>query len=335
MNDLDKNTTVHNNAILEVKNLRTCIESKDKKLFPVDGVTIDIPRGKIVGLVGESGSGKSMLANSIMSLLPKGTHVSAGQINFMGRNLLALSDEERRLLYGDRVTLIFQEPMTSLNPVMRVGYQVSEVLMLHKRISYAEGKKRTIEMFKNVGIPEPERRFYSYPHELSGGLRQRVMISAAMICKPNLLIADEPTTALDVTMQAQILQLMKRLQQQAETSVLLITHDMGVVAEICDFIYVMYAGKILEFANVFDFFSNPQHPYSIGLLNSLPSRNKGKKLCSISGTVPLLSDMPTGCRFAPRCNHVLKVCQQSFPPPVAVAPNHFVSCFFPQGDSLK
>ena len=319
-----------NETVLSISGLRTCLATRKGKLYPVDGVDIAIPKGKIVGLVGESGCGKSMMANTVMGLLPHGGYVADGKISFCGHDFLALSPKERRAIYGDRLTLIFQEPMSSLNPVIRVGKQVSEVLMLHRQVSKEEAKKQVIEIFRSVGIPEPERRYYCYPHELSGGLRQRVMISAAMICQPDLLIADEPTTALDVTIEAQILQLMRRLQQEAGSSILLITHDLGVVAEICDLVYVMYAGKIVETADVFELFHNPQHPYTIGLLQSLPSRNKEKRLHSIPGTVPMLAEMPAGCRFAPRCKFATEACHEKLPPLVEVANGHYVRCWTPQ-----
>ena len=313
-------------AVLKISGLRTCLTTRKGRLYPVDSVDLEIPRGKIVALVGESGCGKSMMANSVMGLLPQGGRISDGSISFCGNDFLALSAEQRRKLYGDRLTLIFQEPMSSLNPVIRVGPQVAEVLRLHKQISKSEAEAEVVEMFRSVGIPEPEKRYRCYPHELSGGLRQRVMISAAMICKPDLLIADEPTTALDVTIEAQILQLMRRLQRESGSSVLLITHDLGVVAEICDLVYVMYAGKIVESADVYELFHNPSHPYTRGLLGSLPSRNDGKRLQSIPGTVPMLSEMPEGCRFAPRCKYATDGCHQALPNMIEVRPGHQVRC---------
>lgn len=317
-------------AVLRISGLRTCLTTRKGNLYPVDGVDMEIPKGKIVGLVGESGCGKSMMANTVMGLLPQTGHIAEGSIEFCGSDFLRLSAKQRREIYGDRMSLIFQEPMSSLNPVIRVGEQVSEVLMLHRKIRKEEAKKQVIEMFRSVGIPEPERRYFCYPHELSGGLRQRVMISAAMICHPDLLIADEPTTALDVTIEAQILHLMRCLQQDEGTSVLLITHDLGVVAEVCDLVYVMYAGKIVEYANVYELFHDPRHPYTIGLLRSLPSRNKEKRLQSIPGTVPMLTEMPVGCRFAPRCQWATNACGRELPPMVEVTPGHFARCWTPQ-----
>ena len=330
LNALTTNVASDDTPILQISDLHTCLQTRKASLFPVDGVDLTIPKGKIVGLVGESGCGKSMMANTIMNLLPKTGSVSRGEILFRGTDILKLTNKERRSIYGDRITLIFQEPMSSLNPVIRVGQQVLEVLKLHrKNVGNEEGKKMVVDMFRSVGIPEPERRYSCYPHELSGGLRQRVMISAAMICEPDLLIADEPTTALDVTIEAQILQLMRRLQRKSGSSVLLITHDLGVVAEICDLVYVMYAGKIVESAEIHELFHHPQHPYTIGLLNSLPSRNRDKRLQSIPGTVPMLSEMPAGCRFAPRCSRACSACEQKDPPMIQIAENHYVRCMTP------
>ncbi len=312
---------------LSIEGLRTAIQTRDGVLYPVDNVSLTIPRGKIVGLVGESGCGKSMMANSIMNLLPKNGYVAQGSILFKGTDLAACGEKERRKLYGDRITLIFQDPMTSLNPVLRVGRQVEEVLRLHKPLSHEEAKAQVIGMFKSLGIPEPEKRYNSFPHQLSGGLRQRVMISAAMVCRPDVLIADEPTTALDVTIEAQILKLMKRLQAEEQTAVLLITHDLGVVAEVCDLVYVMYGGKIVESAPVRELFHNPAHPYTKGLLGSLPSRNQSRHLTSIPGMVPTLTQMPEGCRFAPRCQHATERCRRDQPGMVCVGDGHFASCW--------
>lgn len=312
--------------VLQVRGLRTVIKTRKENLYPVDGVDLELPKGKIIGLVGESGCGKSMMANSIMGLLPKNVSVEAGAIEFHGRNLLTCSAQEKRELYGDKITFIFQDPMTSLNPVIRVGKQVEEVLRLHRSLSKEEAKKEVVEMFRLMGIPEPEKRYACYPHQLSGGLRQRVMISAAMICRPDVLIADEPTTALDVTIEAQILRHMKKLQQEEGTSVLLITHDLGVVAEVCDLVYVMYAGKIVEKAGVRELFHAPSHPYTEGLLNSLPSRNTGRTLKSIPGMVPTLDQMPEGCRFAPRCAYADERCRAVQPELKEIRPGHFCRC---------
>ena len=326
MEENKKTEPVSGQAVMTVKDLRTALKTRQGILYPVDGVSLEIPKGKIIGLVGESGCGKSMMANSIMNLLPKNGYIAEGSILFQDKELTACSKEERRKLYGNRITLIFQDPMTSLNPVIRVGKQVEEVLKLHKDLSKEESKKAVIQMFADMGIPEPERRYYSFPHELSGGLRQRVMISAAMICRPDLLIADEPTTALDVTIEAQILKQMKTLQKEEGTSVLLITHDLGVVAEVCDLVYVMYAGKIVEAAGVGELFHHPRHPYTEGLLNSLPSGTRGRRLRSIPGVVPILTEMPEGCRFAPRCPYATDACRQKQPQMRLVGDNHQVRC---------
>ena len=257
--------------ILEIRDLHTSFFTDKGVVRAVNGVDLTIPHGKIVGLVGESGCGKSMTARSVMGLLRYPGRIESGSIRLGDRELVGLSEKELRSICGEDVSMIFQEPLTSLNPVLRAGHQVQEALLVHKKASSkAEAKKKTIEMFEKVGIPEPERRFSSYPHELSGGLRQRVMIAMAMVCSPRLLIADEPTTALDVTIEAQILRLMKQLCTEQGMSILIITHNLGVVAEICDYVYVMYAGKIVEHAPVFDLFDNPKHPYTKGLMASIP-----------------------------------------------------------------
>lgn len=313
--------------LLRLENLKTVISSKDGKLVPVDGVDIEIPKGKTVGVVGESGCGKSMTAMSIMGLLPSNTRVVEGKILLGETDLTKLSPKELRKITGDKISIIFQEPMTSLNPVIQVGKQVREAILLHEKISKEEAKQRVIEIFKQVGIPEPERRYRAYPHQLSGGLRQRVMIGMAMVCNPDLLIADEPTTALDVTIEAQILHLMRQLQKQKGTSIMMITHNLGVVAELCDKVYVMYAGKVVETADVYELFKNPQHPYTIGLLGALPKMDSNQRLDSIEGMVPTLKDMPAGCRFAPRCPHATEQCSKQQPPLVSVGAKHQVRCF--------
>ena len=297
-------------ALLHIENLKTVISSKDGKLVPVDGVDITIPKGKTVGIVGESGCGKSMTAMSIMGLLPNTTHIEEGKILFQDMDLTKLNPKELRKITGDKISIIFQEPMTSLNPVIQVGKQVREAILLHEKVSKEEAKQRVIEIFRQVGIPEPERRYNAYPHQLSGGLRQRVMIGMAMVCNPDLLIADEPTTALDVTIEAQILHLMRQLQKDKGTSIMMITHNLGVVAEICDQVYVMYAGKVVESAEVHELFQNPKHPYTQGLLGALPKMDSRQRLNSIDGMVPTLKDMPTGCRFAPRCPMATQKCRE-------------------------
>lgn len=314
-------------ALLHIENLKTVISSKDGKLVPVDGVDIAIPKGKTVGIVGESGCGKSMTAMSVMGLLPNTTHIEEGKILFQDMDLTKLNPKELRKITGDKISIIFQEPMTSLNPVIQVGKQVREAILLHEKVSKEEAKQRVIEIFRQVGIPEPERRYNAYPHQLSGGLRQRVMIGMAMVCNPDLLIADEPTTALDVTIEAQILHLMRQLQKDKGTSIMMITHNLGVVAEICDQVYVMYAGKVVESAEVHELFQNPKHPYTQGLLGALPKMDSRQRLNSIDGMVPTLKDMPTGCRFAPRCPMATQKCREEQPALVDVTAEHQVRCF--------
>lgn len=314
-------------ALLHIENLKTVISSKDGKLVPVDGVDITIPKGKTVGIVGESGCGKSMTAMSIMGLLPNTTHIEEGKILFQDMDLTKLNPKELRKITGDKISIIFQEPMTSLNPVIQVGKQVREAILLHEKVSKEEAKQRVIEIFRQVGIPEPERRYNAYPHQLSGGLRQRVMIGMAMVCNPDLLIADEPTTALDVTIEAQILHLMRQLQKDKGTSIMMITHNLGVVAEICDQVYVMYAGKVVESAEVHELFQNPKHPYTQGLLGALPKMDSRQRLNSIDGMVPTLKDMPTGCRFAPRCPMATQKCREEQPALADVTAGHQVRCF--------
>lgn len=314
-------------ALLHIENLKTVISSKDGKLVPVDGVDITIPKGKTVGIVGESGCGKSMTAMSIMGLLPNTTHIEEGKILFQDMDLTKLNPKELRKITGDKISIIFQEPMTSLNPVIQVGKQVREAILLHEKVSKEEAKQRVIEIFRQVGIPEPERRYNAYPHQLSGGLRQRVMIGMAMVCNPDLLIADEPTTALDVTIEAQILHLMRQLQKDKGTSIMMITHNLGVVAEICDQVYVMYAGKVVESAEVHELFQNPKHPYTQGLLGALPKMDSRQRLNSIDGMVPTLKDVPIGCRFAPRCPMATQKCREEQPALVDVTAGHQVRCF--------
>ncbi len=294
----------------------------------VDDVHLEIGKGETVGLVGESGCGKSMTAMSIMSLLPDMAKVTAGKIDFMGEDLAKLPHSKMLKITGDRISMIFQEPMTSLNPVKTVGHQVREAILLHQKVSHAEAKARVIDIFQKVGIPEPERRYGQYPHQLSGGLRQRVMIGMAMVCSPDLLIADEPTTALDVTIEAQILRLMRALQQDQGASILMITHNLGVVAEICDRVYVMYAGQVVEQADVYTLFKSPAHPYTVGLMKSLPRiREDQGRLYNIRGMVPSLAHMPNGCRFSPRCDRACDRCKREAPPLYDLGGGHKARCF--------
>ena len=319
----------NNNNVLEIRGLNSYFFTEKGVAPAVDGLDLDIPKGKIIGLVGESGCGKSMTAKSIMGLLKYPGRVAAGSIRFEDQDLHRLSAKERRKICGNDISMIFQEPMTSLNPVLKVGRQVRETLLVHNpTMSKAEAKQRVVEMFQRVGIPEAEKRYDCYPHELSGGLRQRVMIAMAMVCKPKLLIADEPTTALDVTIEAQILRLMKELRDETGMSVLIITHNMGVVAEICDYVYVMYAGKIMEQAETFELFDHTMHPYTKGLLDSIPRIGQNaERLHTIPGVVPNLLHLSQGCPFSNRCEYATDQCRTEKAQLHPVAPDHQVRCF--------
>ena len=319
----------NNNNVLEIRGLNSYFFTEKGVAPAVDGLDLDIPKGKIIGLVGESGCGKSMTAKSIMGLLKYPGRVAGGSIRFEDQDLTRLSDKELRKICGNDISMIFQEPMTSLNPVLKVGRQVRETLLVHNpAMSKAEAKRRVVEMFQRVGIPEAEKRYDCYPHELSGGLRQRVMIAMAMVCKPKLLIADEPTTALDVTIEAQILRLMKELRDETGMSVLIITHNMGVVAEICDYVYVMYAGKIMEQAETFELFDHTMHPYTRGLLDSIPRIGQNaERLHTIPGVVPNLLHLPQGCPFSNRCEYATDHCRTEKAQLHPVAPDHQVRCF--------
>ena len=319
----------NNNNVLEIRGLNSYFFTEKGVAPAVDGLDLDIPKGKIIGLVGESGCGKSMTAKSIMGLLKYPGRVAGGSIRFEDQDLTRLSDKELRKICGNDISMIFQEPMTSLNPVLKVGRQVRETLLVHNpAMSKAEAKQRVVEMFQRVGIPEAEKRYDCYPHELSGGLRQRVMIAMAMVCKPKLLIADEPTTALDVTIEAQILRLMKELRDETGMSVLIITHNMGVVAEICDYVYVMYAGRIMEQAETFELFDHTMHPYTKGLLDSIPRIGQNaERLHTIPGVVPNLLHLPQGCPFSNRCEYATDHCRTEKAQLHPVAPDHQVRCF--------
>ncbi|MBT2687147.1 ABC transporter ATP-binding protein [Bacillus sp. ISL-47] len=308
--------TEHKETILEVKNLKTHFFSGKKVIKAVDGVDFDVKRGETLGIVGESGSGKSITSLSIMRLIaePPGKIVD-GEINFKGKNLLAETEEGMRQMRGNKISMIFQEPMTSLNPVYSVGEQIAEAFRIHQKLPKKEAWQKAVEMLRLVGIPSPEKRAKQEPHELSGGMRQRVMIAMALACKPELLIADEPTTALDVTIQAQILDLLKNLQEQLGTAVIMITHDMGVVSETCDRVAVMYCGKIVEHSDVDSLFENPKHPYTQGLLRSIPTVDRDvEELETIPGTVPSPDNLPAGCSFAPRCPFATDLCRTEEPP---------------------
>ncbi len=318
-----------NDALLEVRNLRTHFNT-DRGLFrAVDGISFDVARGRTVGLVGESGCGKSVTSLSIMGLVPSPPGVvSADALRFEGRDLLQMPAEERRILRGGKMSMIFQEPMTSLNPVRTIGHQIIEAVRAHTDLSHAAARDRAIEVLDLVRIPSAKSRVDEYPHRLSGGMRQRVMIAMALACDPALLIADEPTTALDVTIQAQILDLLGDLQARLGMAILIITHDLGVIAEIADEVIVMYAGKIVESAPVKQLFADPQHPYTIGLLGSIPRLGEYReRLATIEGTVPSPANQPRGCRFSPRCPFSDARCRDEPPPLRVLEEGHAVACW--------
>jgi oligopeptide/dipeptide ABC transporter ATP-binding protein len=299
--------------LLEVRNLQTHFPTRSGLVRAVDGVSFHIDRGELLGLVGESGCGKSITALSVMRLIALPGRIVNGEILFDGKDLLKVSDSEMREMRGDDIAMIFQDPMTSLNPVFTVGEQIAEALRLHRKLSRKDARQATIEAMREVAIPDPARRVDDYPHQLSGGMRQRVMIAMALACNPKLLIADEPTTALDVTIQAQILELLDDLRKQRELAVLLITHDLGVVAEVADRVAVMYTGRIVEESPVAELFARPKHPYTEGLLRSVPKLTsteiiRKERLETIEGVVPRPTDLPPGCHFAPRCPHRMPRC---------------------------
>ena len=314
--------------LLEMNHLKSCFFTRKGVVPAVDDVSIRVPRGKIVGIVGESGCGKSMTAKSIMDLLKYPGRVVEGEILLDGKDLTKLTAKERRRVRGEEVSMIFQEPMTSLNPVVKVGKQVREAIMIHQKISRSGARERVLEVFRQVGISEPEKRYECYPHELSGGLRQRVMIAMAMVCRPKLMIADEPTTALDVTIEAQILKLIKELCDTTGMSCLLISHNLGVIAQMCDYVYVMYAGKVVEQGDVYTLFDHPQHPYTKGLLASIIRlENLPDRLSTIPGVVPNLMHLPEGCAFCGRCAASVERCQKERPELYEVGEGHHARCF--------
>src|SRR5438067_3763526 len=316
-------------ALLEVENLRTSFRmERGGEFHAVDGVSFTLEAGKTLGIVGESGCGKSVTSLSIMGLLPKGQgRISAGSIRFEGRDLATLSPQEMRALRGNRMAMIFQEPMTSLNPAFTIGDQLVEAIRAHRATDAVRAREHAVEMLRRVRIPSPERRIDEYPHKLSGGMRQRVMIAMALACDPRLLIADEPTTALDVTLQAQILELMRELKAASGAAIILITHDLGVVAEVCDEVAVMYAGEIVERASVSELFASPQHPYTVGLLGSIPRLGRrAAHLATIEGMVPNMAKPPSGCRFAARCPFVGDACVKAPPPLAQLNPTHWSRC---------
>ena len=316
-------------GLLEVRGLRTHFASERGEVRAVDGVDFRLERGRTLGIVGESGCGKSVTALSIMGLVPQPPgRIAGGEVRFEGEDLLQAPVQRLRDLRGDKLSMIFQEPMTSLNPAFTVGDQVSEALLRHKKIGKSEAKTQAVEMLRKVRIPSPELRARDYPHQLSGGMRQRVMIAMALACNPQLLIADEPTTALDVTIQAQILDLMRTLRAELGTAIILITHDLGVIAELADDVAVMYAGKVVERCAVERLFSEPQHPYTVGLLGSIPRLHlEQKRLSAIEGIVPDAAAFPAGCRFHPRCPFAVERCRNEIPPLMEISPNHSAACW--------
>ncbi len=318
-------------SILKVSGLKTYFFTSEGIIKAVDGVNFEVRKGEVLGLVGESGCGKSVTALSILRLVasPPG-RILDGRIEFMGEDMRTLSDDQMRKIRGKRISMIFQDPMTSLNPVLRVGYQIAEVFRFHKGLDPMGSLRGTIRMLKATEIPSPEERVKNFPHEMSGGMRQRAMIAMALACEPALLIADEPTTALDVTIQAQVLKLMKELCRERETAILLITHDMGVVANMCHQVAVMYAGRVVEYTDIFTLFSKPGHPYTEALLRSLPRLGaKMNRLSSIEGQPPQLHRLPPGCSFEPRCGYSADRCREEVPGVVRLCEGHEVRCFYP------
>jgi peptide/nickel transport system ATP-binding protein/oligopeptide transport system ATP-binding protein len=318
--------------LLRIRNLHTYFYTDNGVVKAVDGIDFTIRRGETLGLVGESGCGKSVTALSILRLIqqPPGRIVK-GQIMFDGQDLLELSAVQMRHIRGKRISMIFQEPMTSLDPLFRIGDQIAESIRLHQRVSKGKAMDRAVEMLKKVGIPDPEKRIHEHPHQMSGGMRQRVMIAIALSCNPELMIADEPTTALDVTIQAQILDLMNKLKQDFGASILLITHDLGVIAEMAQTVAVMYTGRIVEYADVVELLTNPEHPYTLGLMDSIPRMDvpvaEDKMLKSIAGVVPSLLDLPEGCSFQDRCSQAFDMCAEKSPPLFELGSGHLVRCW--------
>ncbi len=316
------------NKLLEVQDLRISFRSPEGAVTPVAGISFHVHEGETVGIVGESGCGKSITSLAIMRLLPKATARTEGRISFAGQELLQLTEENMVAMRGNQISMIFQEPMTSLNPVYTIGKQIDEALLLHRNISAKEARAVTLEMLRKVNIPRAEAISKEYPYQLSGGMRQRVMIAMALACGPKMLIADEPTTALDVTIQAQILDLMRQMRRETGASIMMITHDLGVIAEMCERVIVMYAGQIVEEAGTVSLFANPQHPYTVGLMASIPQYDKQvSRLVPIPGQVPSPANMPAGCRFAPRCSEVAPHCLTANPPLRQIGEGHYCRCW--------
>lgn len=317
------------NKLLEVRNLETIFTTEEGIITAVDNVSFSIHKGETIGIVGESGCGKSVTSLSIMRLLPNNGIIRFGTIIFNGENLLKKTEKEMRDIRGNEISMIFQEPMTSLNPVYTIGEQVAETIRMHQMLNKKQAVEKSVEALRMVGIPLPEKRINEYPHQLSGGMRQRVMIAIALACNPKLIIADEPTTALDVTIQAQILELMKGLKNNLNTSIMLITHDLGVIAEMAERVLVMYAGQVVEESPVDELFNKPLHPYTEGLMKSIPriGKNTSERLHIIKGMVPHPLEMPKGCRFNPRCDYTMDICIQRSPEYREIYPGRFVRCW--------
>lgn len=313
-------------ALLEVRDLHTVFKTPAGTVKAVSGVSFDLDRGQVLGVVGESGSGKSVTAYSVLQILEKNGKITSGSIRFAGQELVGLQEKALKEIRGNRISIVFQDPMTSLNPTQTIGWQLMEAILLHTNRTRRQAKARAVEMLKLVNVNDPEKRLSQYPHELSGGMRQRVMIAMALACEPDILIADEPTTALDVTIQAQILELMETLRKQMGMAILMITHDLGVVAQMCDQVIVMYAGTVCEQGSVEDIFYRPGHSYTRGLLQSVPTA-KDEKLKPIPGTPIDLLNIPEGCPFAPRCPDAMKICLRQFCPKTQVGEGHCAACW--------
>lgn len=317
--------------VLEVRGLTTEFKSKHGSLKIIENIDLTVKKGEILGIVGESGCGKSVTSLSILQLLDKKARIASGSVTFNNSNLVDKTEKDMRKIRGNEISMIFQDPMTSLNPVLTIGIQIGEVIQKHQKLTGSNLKEKVIQLLQLVGIPRPEAIYHEYPHRLSGGMKQRVMIAMAISCNPSLLIADEPTTALDVTIQAQILALLKSLKDDLHMSILLITHDLGVVAEMCDRVVVMYAGQVVETTDTRTLLRNPRHPYTIGLIQSTPHQSKGeKRLKSIPGQVPTPDNYPKGCRFADRCPKVLGICRNSIPPLIEVDDQTSCRCWLLQ-----
>lgn len=323
-----------NPKLLQIRDLNVCFKTDSGIVRAVDGVSLSVERGKVLGIVGESGSGKSISSLAVMQLIPKPNgYAESGEILFEGEDILKMGEKDIRRIRGNKIAMIFQEPMSSLNPVYKIGFQLGETLKLHKGIKGEENRKRCVEALELVRVADPEKMIYQYPHQLSGGMRQRVMIAMAMLCDPKLLIADEPTTALDVTIQAQILELIRSVKEQHSTAVMFITHDLGVIAEIADTVAVMYAGRIVEEAEVEQLLRSPVHPYTQGLIQAIPENFSVEKgFYTIPGMIASGVNRPTGCSFAPRCVKRMEICDRTVPPLTEVSPGHRCRCFLNQGE---